>query len=101
MGVDVCYTNHMDTDQNDLENLAVLLAAAGCTFFMGVPLGDDVMLNYQTTSFHDLATLRETLGRRTAPEFEAWMEKEGILRDGRLTESAGDPTRFESRRRRP
>lgn len=100
MGVDVCYTNAMDADQNDLENLAVLLTAAGCTFFMGVPLGDDVMLNYQTTSFHDVATLRETLGRRTAPEFEAWMEREGILADGRLTELAGDPTLFESRRRR-
>jgi ethanolamine ammonia-lyase large subunit len=99
MGVDVCYTNHMDADQNDLENLAVLLTAAGCTFFMGVPLGDDVMLNYQTTSFHDVASLRETLGRRTAPEFEAWMEKEGILSNGRLTELAGDPTLFESRRR--
>jgi ethanolamine ammonia-lyase large subunit len=99
MGVDVCYTNHMDADQNDMENLAVLLTAAGCTFFMGVPLGDDVMLNYQTTSFHDLASLRETLGRRTAPEFEAWMEKEGILSNGRLTDLAGDPTLFESRRR--
>jgi ethanolamine ammonia-lyase large subunit len=99
MGVDVCYTNHMDADQNDLENLAVLLAAANCTFFMGVPLGDDVMLNYQTTSFHDLAALRQTLGRRTAPEFEAWMEREGILQDGRLAAAAGDPTWFESRRR--
>ena len=99
MGVDVCYTNHMDADQNDLENLAVLLAAANCTFFLGVPLGDDVMLNYQTTSFHDLAALRQTLGRRTAPEFEAWMEREGILQDGRLAAAAGDPTWFESRRR--
>jgi len=100
MGADVCYTNHADMDQNDLESLAVLLAAAGCTFFMGVPLGDDVMLNYQTTSFHDLATLRETLGRRTAPEFEAWMERKGILRDGRLTEAAGDPTAFPAPRGR-
>ena len=100
MGVDVCHTNHMDADQNDLESLAVLLAAAGCTFFMGVPLGDDVMLNYQTTSFHDLATLRETLGKRTAPDFEAWMEKEGILRDGRLTESAGDAGLLPAPRRR-
>ena len=99
MGVDVCYTNHMDADQNDLESLALQLAAAGCSFFMGVPLGDDVMLNYQSTSFHDVAALRELLGRSPAPEFAAWMQREGILDDhGHLTRHAGDPTWLDSRR---
>ena len=99
MGVDVCHTNHMDADQNDLENLAVLLTAAGCTYFMGIPMGDDIMLNYQTTSFHDVATLREVFHRRPIDAFERWMEKEGILLDGRLTDAAGDPTWFDARRR--
>ncbi len=90
MGCDVCYTNHMEADQNDLENLAVLLASAGCNFFMGLPMGDDVMLNYQSTSFHDNAALRELLGLRPTPEFEAWMEKMGFMEKGRLTSSAGD-----------
>lgn len=61
MGIDACYTNHMDADQNDLENLSVLLVAAGVNYFMGVPMGDDIMLSYQTTSFHDIASLRETM----------------------------------------
>jgi len=90
MGVDVCYTNHMAADQNDLENLAVLLAAAGCNYFMAVPMGDDCMLSYQTSSFHDVAALRELLGRRPAPEFEAWLESRGLMTDGRLTARAGD-----------
>lgn len=90
MGCDVCYTNHMEADQNDLENLAVLLATAGCNFFMGLPMGDDVMLNYQSTSFHDNATLREVLGLRPTPEFEAWMERMGLMENGKLTSSAGD-----------
>lgn len=90
MGCDVCYTNHMDADQNDLENLAVLLASAGCNFFMGLPMGDDIMLNYQSTSFHDNAALRELLGLRPTPEFEAWMERLGLIKDGRLTGLAGD-----------
>jgi ethanolamine ammonia-lyase large subunit len=90
MGVDVCYTNHMDADQNDLENLAVLLATAGCNFFMGLAMGDDIMLNYQSTSFHDNAALRELLGLRPTPEFEAWMERMGLIKDGRLTGLAGD-----------
>lgn len=94
MGVDVCYTNHMEADQNDLENLEVLLTAAGCTYFMGVPQGDDVMLNYQSSGFHDTAALRELFGLRPAPEFEAWLESMGLMRDGRLTERAGDPTIF-------
>lgn len=90
MGCDVCYTNHMEADQNDLENLAIILAAAGCNFFMGLPMGDDIMLNYQSTSFHDNATLREVLGLRPTPEFEAWMEKMGLMEKGRLTSLAGD-----------
>jgi ethanolamine ammonia-lyase large subunit len=90
MGVDVCYTNHMAADQNDLENLAVLLAAAGCNYVMAVPMGDDCMLSYQTSSFHDAAALRELLGRRPAPEFEVWLEGRGLMADGRLTARAGD-----------
>ena len=75
MGIDACYTNHMEADQNDLENLTVLLVAAGVNYFMGVPMGDDVMLSYQTSSFHDIATLREVMNLRPAPEFEKWLEK--------------------------
>jgi ethanolamine ammonia-lyase large subunit len=92
MGCDACYTNHADVDHNDLENLEVLLASAGCNFFMGLPMGDDVMLNYQSTSFHDNATMREVLGFRPAPEFEAWMERVGLMENGRLTARAGDAT---------
>ncbi|MBI4482104.1 MAG: ethanolamine ammonia-lyase subunit EutB [Acidobacteria bacterium] len=80
MGCDVCYTNHMDMDQNDLETLAVALTAAGCSYFMGVPMGDDCMLNYQTTSYHDGAALRELFGLRPAPEFEAWLQTRGGAR---------------------
>lgn len=94
MGVDVCYTNHMKADQNDMDNLAVLLVAAGVNYIMGVPMADDCMLNYQSTSYHDVATLRELLGKRPAPDFEQWLENMGIMRDGRLTEIAGDPTLF-------
>jgi ethanolamine ammonia-lyase large subunit len=90
MGVDVCYTNHMAADQNDLEDLAVLLAAAGCNYFMAVPMGDDCMLSYQTSSFHDAAAIRELLDRRPAPEFETWLESRGIMAGGRLTARAGD-----------
>lgn len=73
MGCDVCYTNHVDADQNSNDNLLVLLAAAGCNFIMGVPAGDDVMLNYQSTSYHDAASVRRLLGLQAAPEFAAWM----------------------------
>jgi ethanolamine ammonia-lyase large subunit len=90
MGCDVCYTNHMEADQNDIENMAVLLATAGVNFFMGLAMGDDVMLNYQSTSFHDNAALRETLGLRPTPEFEQWMERMGLMEQGRLTALAGD-----------
>lgn len=90
MGIDACYTNHMEADQNDLENLTVLLVAAGVNYFMGVPMGDDVMLSYQTSSFHDIATLREVMNLRPAPEFEQWLENVGIMKDGKLTDRAGD-----------
>ncbi|MEZ4393587.1 MAG: ethanolamine ammonia-lyase subunit EutB, partial [Polyangiales bacterium] len=66
----------------------------GVNYLMGIPVGDDVMLNYETTSFHNNATLREIYGLRPAPEFEAWLERNGILHEGRLTEKAGDPSQF-------
>ncbi|GLX67711.1 ethanolamine ammonia-lyase subunit EutB [Paenibacillus glycanilyticus] len=94
MGVDVCYTNHMKVDQNDMDNLAVLLAAAGVNFLIGVPMADDCMLNYQSTSYHDIATLRETLGLRPAPAFERWLEGMELMKNGRLTARAGDPKIF-------
>jgi ethanolamine ammonia-lyase large subunit len=84
MGVDVCYTNHVDADQNTADNLLVLLAAAGCNYVMGVPCADDVMLNYQSTSYHDAAGVRELLGLRPAPEFGRWLEEVGVYRSGRL-----------------
>ena len=84
MGCDVCYTNHAAADQNSADNLLVLLAAAGCNYFMGVPCADDVMLNYQSTSYHDAALVRRLLGLRPAPEFEAWLQSRGIFRDGQL-----------------
>jgi ethanolamine ammonia-lyase large subunit len=85
MGVDVCYTNHADADQNSADNLLLLLAAAGCNYVMGVPCADDVMLNYQSTSYHDAATVRALFGLSPAPEFRAWLEERGITRDGKLT----------------
>ncbi|WP_291255913.1 ethanolamine ammonia-lyase subunit EutB [Fusobacterium sp.] len=94
MGVDVCYTNHMKADQNDIECLAVLLTAAGCNYFIGVPAGDDIMLNYQCTGYHDIQTLRETLGVKPIKEFEEWLEKMGIRKNGRLTEISGDASVF-------
>ncbi|WP_017416384.1 ethanolamine ammonia-lyase subunit EutB [Clostridium tunisiense] len=94
MGCDACYTNHMKADQNDIENLAILLGTAGCTYFMGIPHGDDVMLNYQCTGFHETAALRELLGKRPIAEFEAWLEKWGFMENGRLTGKAGDGSIF-------
>jgi ethanolamine ammonia-lyase large subunit len=84
MGCDVCYTNHAAADQNSADNLLILLAAAGCNYVMGVPCADDVMLNYQSTSYHDAATVRQILRLRPAPEFLAWLEDRGVFRDGRL-----------------
>lgn len=94
MGVDICYTNHIKADQNDMEDLGVLLSAAGVNFIIATPMGDDCMLNYQSLSYHDIAALRETLHKRPAPLFETWLENMGILENGRLTKAAGDPTIF-------
>ncbi|MDR2483919.1 MAG: ethanolamine ammonia-lyase subunit EutB [Treponema sp.] len=94
MGCDACYTNHAKADQNDIENLAILLSAAGCNYFMGIPHGDDVMLNYQCTSYHDAPSLRQLLGLSPIPEFAGWLEKMGLWENGRLTERAGDPSIF-------
>jgi len=82
MGCDVCYTNHAVADQNSADNLMLLLAAAGCNYFMGVPGADDVMLNYQSTSFHDALAVRKIFGLRPAPEFLAWLQQNGIYRNG-------------------
>ncbi|ELC8344591.1 TPA: ethanolamine ammonia-lyase subunit EutB [Clostridium perfringens] len=91
MGCDACYTNHMKADQNDIENLAVLLTTAGCTYFMGIPHGDDVMLNYQTTGYHETAALREMFGLTAIKEFQDWLVEMGFLdENGKLTKKAGD-----------
>jgi ethanolamine ammonia-lyase large subunit len=79
MGCDVCYTNHAEADQNDMDNLLTLLGVAGCNFIMGIPGADDIMLAYQSTSFHDALYLRQVLGLRPAPEFEAWLNKMAIF----------------------
>jgi ethanolamine ammonia-lyase large subunit len=92
MGCDVCYTNHADADQNSADNLLILLAAAGCNYVMGVPCADDVMLNYQSTSYHDAAGMRELFGLRPAPEFAAWLEEVGAFSGGRLAQME-DPAR--------
>lgn len=94
MGCDVCYTNHAKADQNSNDNLAVLLASAGVNFIIGVPVGDDAMLSYQTTSYHDAPAIRQALGLRPLPEFEAWMENVGLWKDGQLTDIAGDASFF-------
>lgn len=79
MGMDICYTNHAQADQDDMDTLLTLLGVAGITFIMGVPGADDIMLNYQSTSFHDALYLRRALGLRPAPEFEAWLIQQGIM----------------------
>ncbi|MFD3163445.1 ethanolamine ammonia-lyase subunit EutB [Herpetosiphon sp. NSE202] len=79
MGCDACYTNHAEADQNDIDNLLVLLASAGCTYVMGVPGADDIMLNYQSTSYHDIRFVQSSLGLRPAPEFETWLQQLGIV----------------------
>jgi ethanolamine ammonia-lyase large subunit len=81
MGVDVCYTNHAHADQDDMDNLLTLLGVAGCNYIMGVPGSDDIMLNYQSTSFHDALYLRRVLNKRPAPEFEQWLLKQGIMNE--------------------
>lgn len=100
MGCDCCYTNHMMAEQNDIENLAVLLASAGVNYILGVPTSDDVMLNYQTNAYHDAVTIREVLGLRPIKEFDQWLEKMGITENGKLTSRAGDPTIFLDRKGR-
>jgi ethanolamine ammonia-lyase large subunit len=88
MGMDICYTNHAETDQNDMDNLLVLMGTAGCNYIMGVPGADDIMLNYQSTSFHDALFIRELLGLKPAPEFENWLLKQGITDgQGKITTS--------------
>ncbi len=82
MGCDVCYTNHADADQNSADNLLVLLTSAGCNYFMGVPASDDVMLNYQSTSYHDALAMRRLFGLKPAPEFARWLEEFGLFRQG-------------------
>jgi ethanolamine ammonia-lyase large subunit len=78
LGVDVCYTNHAEADQDDMDNLLTLLAASGVTFIMGVPGADDVMLNYQSTSFHDALYVRDVFGLKRAPEFDDWLVRRGL-----------------------
>lgn len=79
MGVDICYTNHANADQDDMDNLLTLLGVAGCNYIMGVPGSDDIMLNYQSTSFHDALYVRRVLGKKPAPEFQQWLQMQGIM----------------------
>jgi ethanolamine ammonia-lyase large subunit len=98
LGVDVCYTNHAEADQDDMDNLLTLLAAAGVTFIMGVPGADDVMLNYQSTSFHDALYIRDLFGLKRAPEFDDWLFRSGLAgADFRLGGNAGLLPDFASR----
>jgi ethanolamine ammonia-lyase large subunit len=98
LGVDVCYTNHAEADQDDMDNLLTLLAAAGLTFIMGVPGADDVMLNYQSTSFHDALYVRDLFGLKRAPEFDEWLFRAGIVdADFRLSGNTGLLPDFASR----
>lgn len=93
MGCDVCYTNHAAADQNSADNLLILLTTAGCNYFMGVPCSDDVMLNYQSTSFHDALAVRRLFNLRPAPEFLAWLHEMGLYKDG-------EPARIEASARK-
>ncbi len=94
MGVDVCYTNHAEADQDDMDALLALLVAAGVNFVMGVPGADDIMLGYQSTSFHDALAMRDLYGKRPAPEFEAWLQRQGLM-DGDMRVRPGQiPGRF-------
>jgi ethanolamine ammonia-lyase large subunit len=93
MGCDVCYTNHAAADQNSADNLLILLAAAGCNYFMGVPCSDDVMLNYQSTSFHDALAARRLFNLKPAPEFLAWLQEMGLYK-------GGEPARIEASTRK-
>lgn len=90
MGCDICYTNHAEADQDDMDLLLTSLGVAGCNFIMGIPGADDIMLNYQSTSFHDSHYVRQALGLRPAPEFEEWLERMRIFRAGNRLESVGE-----------
>jgi ethanolamine ammonia-lyase large subunit len=95
MGVDVCFTNHAEADVDDLDSLLTLLCTAGCNYIMGVPGSDDIMLGYQSTSFHDALAMRRLLGLRPAPEFEAWLQRMGVFApDAPRLADAGLPARF-------
>jgi ethanolamine ammonia-lyase large subunit len=94
MGVDVCYTNHAEADQDDMDALLTLLVAAGVNFVMGVPGADDVMLGYQSTSFHDVLAMRGLFGRRPAPEFEAWLGRQGLIDPAGSIRPRGLPSHF-------
>lgn len=94
MGVDVCYTNHAEADQDDADALLALLVAAGVNFVMGVPGADDVMLGYQSTSFHDALAMRDLFGRRPAPEFAAWLERQGLVDGENRIRPHNMPSRF-------
>ncbi len=91
MGCDACFTYHADMSQDELESLKVLLGAAGCCYLMSLPVGDDIMLNYQSTSYHDIPSVRRLLGKRPAPEFDAWLQEVGILDGEGPGERFGDP----------
>ena len=90
MGCDACFTYHARMSQDELESLKVLLGAAGCTYLMSLPVGDDIMLNYQSTSFHDIPSVRRLLGKRPTPEFDAWLDAKGIMRGLELGPRFGD-----------
>ncbi|QEW06479.1 ethanolamine ammonia-lyase subunit EutB [Nitrincola iocasae] len=95
MGCDICYTNHAEADQDDMDMLLTQLGVAGINFIMGIPGSDDIMLNYQTTSFHDALYIRQVLGKRPAPEFEAWLQRQGIFDvKGRLSTGSQLPGAF-------
>jgi ethanolamine ammonia-lyase large subunit len=98
LGIDICYTNHAEADQDDMDNLLTLLAAAGVTFIMGVPGADDVMLNYQSTSFHDALYVRDLFGLKRAPEFDDWLFRAGLSdAGGRLVADSGRLPDFAAR----
>lgn len=94
MGVDVCYTNHAEADQDDMDALLALLVAAGVNFVMGVPGADDIMLGYQSTSFHDALAMRDLFGRKPAPEFEAWLKRQGLIDSADRIRPRELPNRF-------
>jgi ethanolamine ammonia-lyase large subunit len=94
MGCDACFTYHAAMSQDELESLKVLLGAAGCSYLMSLPVGDDIMLNYQSTSFHDIPSVRGLVRARPTPEFDAWLNERGILDGWRPGPHFGDPTRI-------